>query len=42
MHFMAERAHSVKTVVIDGASHALMVSHPREVASLIEAAATGQ
>jgi pimeloyl-ACP methyl ester carboxylesterase len=42
MHFMAERANSMKTVVIDGASHALMVSHPREVASLIEAAATGQ
>jgi pimeloyl-ACP methyl ester carboxylesterase len=42
MHFMAERARSAKTVVIDGASHALMVSHPREVASLIEAAATGQ
>jgi len=42
MRFMAERAHSMKTVVIDGASHALMVSHPHEVASLIEAAATGQ
>jgi hypothetical protein len=25
--------------VIDGASHALMVSHPREVAALIEVAA---
>ena len=42
MHFMAERAHSVKTVVIDGASHALMVSHPHEVTAVIEAAATGQ
>jgi pimeloyl-ACP methyl ester carboxylesterase len=42
MRFMAERAHSVKTVVIDGASHALMVSHPREVAAVIEAAATKQ
>ncbi|MCX5493414.1 alpha/beta hydrolase [Kaistia dalseonensis] len=39
MKFMAERAHAVKTVEIDGASHALMVSHPREVASLIEDAA---
>ena len=36
MHFMAERAHSVKTKVVDGGSHALMVSHPKEVASLIE------
>ena len=36
MRFMAERAHSVRTKVIDGASHALMVSHPKEVASLIE------
>lgn len=42
MRFMADRAHSVKTVVIDGASHALMVSHPGEVAALIEAAATEQ
>ncbi|MGE0004433.1 MAG: alpha/beta fold hydrolase [Parvibaculaceae bacterium] len=39
MSFMAERAHAVKTVVIDGASHALMVSHPGEVAALIEEAA---
>jgi pimeloyl-ACP methyl ester carboxylesterase len=39
MKFMAERAHAVKTVVIEGASHALMVSHPDEVASLIEDAA---
>jgi pimeloyl-ACP methyl ester carboxylesterase len=36
MHFMAERARSVRTKVVDGASHALMVSHPKEVASLIE------
>jgi pimeloyl-ACP methyl ester carboxylesterase len=42
MRFMAERAHSVKTVVIDGASHALMVSHPHEVAAVIEEAATRQ
>lgn len=38
--FMAERAQSRKTVVLEGASHALMVSHPHEVASLIEDAAT--
>jgi pimeloyl-ACP methyl ester carboxylesterase len=42
MRFMAERARSMKTVVIDGASHALMVSHPHDVADLIEAAATRQ
>jgi pimeloyl-ACP methyl ester carboxylesterase len=39
MGFMAKRAHAVKTVVVDGASHALMVSHPDEVAALIEEAA---
>jgi pimeloyl-ACP methyl ester carboxylesterase len=33
MKLMAERARSVKTIVIDGASHALMVSHPGEVAA---------
>ena len=37
--FMAERAHSRKTVVIKGASHVVMVSHPVEVAALIEMAA---
>ncbi|MGX9119056.1 alpha/beta fold hydrolase [Mesorhizobium sp. BHbsci] len=42
MKFMAERAHAVKTVVIEGASHALMVSHPDKVASLIEEAASAQ
>ncbi|RVC23452.1 alpha/beta hydrolase, partial [Mesorhizobium sp. M7A.F.Ca.AU.002.02.1.1] len=31
---------AVKTVVIEGASHALMVSHPDEVTSLIEDAAS--
>ena len=36
---MAERAHSKKTVVIQGGSHALMVSRPREVAALIQEAA---
>lgn len=40
MAFMAERAQSRKTVAIDGASHALMVSHPQEVAALIEEAAS--
>jgi pimeloyl-ACP methyl ester carboxylesterase len=40
MKFMAERAHAKKTVVVDGASHALMVSHPVEVSALIEEAAT--
>lgn len=40
MKFMAERAHARKTLEIAGASHALMVSHPREVTALIEDAAT--
>jgi pimeloyl-ACP methyl ester carboxylesterase len=39
MKFMAERAHAQKAVVLEGASHALMVSHPGEVASLVEDAA---
>jgi pimeloyl-ACP methyl ester carboxylesterase len=38
--FMAERAGSQKTVVIPGASHVVMVSHPDEVAELIAMAAT--
>lgn len=40
MKFMAKRAKAVKTVVIPGASHVVMVSHPAEVASLIEEAAS--
>jgi pimeloyl-ACP methyl ester carboxylesterase len=40
MKFMAERARSAKTVVVEGASHAVMVSHPNEVVSLIEDAAS--
>lgn len=40
MKFMAERAHAVKTVVVGGASHAVMVSHSDEVAALIEEAAS--
>jgi len=39
MGFMAERAHAKKTVVVEGASHVVMVSHPREVAALIQQAA---
>lgn len=37
--FMAERAKARKTVVIEGGSHLVMVSHPAEVAALIEQAA---
>ncbi|MGR4866127.1 alpha/beta fold hydrolase [Caulobacter sp. LARHSG274] len=40
--FMATRAGSKKTVVIEGASHVVMVSHPKAVAELIEAAAAAQ
>lgn len=39
MKFMAGRAHARKAVALDGASHAVMVSHPAEVAALIEDAA---
>ena len=42
MKFMAERAHSVKTIVVEGGSHALMVSHPEAVALLIKEAASAQ
>lgn len=38
--FMAERAKSRETVVVKGASHVVMVSHPEAVAKLIERAAT--
>ena len=37
--FMAERAHSEKTVIIADGSHVVMVSHPAEVAALIVEAA---
>jgi pimeloyl-ACP methyl ester carboxylesterase len=40
MSFMAKRAHAVKTVVVEGASHSVMISHPDEVTSLIEHAAS--
>jgi pimeloyl-ACP methyl ester carboxylesterase len=39
MAFMAERARAKKTVVLKNGSHALMVSHPVEVAALIQEAA---
>ncbi|WP_409316740.1 alpha/beta fold hydrolase [Pseudomonas sp. KCJK9016] len=42
MAFMAERAHAKKTVVVRGASHVVMVSNPKAVASLIETAATAK
>ena len=37
--FMAKRASSKKTVVVKGASHVVMVSHPGPIARLIEDAA---
>lgn len=42
MAFMAKRAGALKTIVIEGGSHALPVSHPNEIASLIEDAASAQ
>jgi len=39
MKFMAERAKSKQTVVVEGASHVVMISHPDQVAKIIEAAA---
>ncbi len=39
MAWMADRAHAKKTVVIPGASHVVMVSHPHDVAVLIAQAA---
>ncbi|MEQ8390749.1 MAG: alpha/beta hydrolase [Thalassospira sp.] len=42
MAFMADRAHSKKTVVIDSASHVVMVSRPDAVADLIDIAASAQ
>lgn len=40
--FMAERAHPKDTVVVPGASHVVMISHPEAVAKVIEEAATAQ
>jgi pimeloyl-ACP methyl ester carboxylesterase len=37
--FMAKRANSKETVAVKGASHVVMVSHPKVVAALIERAA---
>ena len=37
--FMAKRAGAKATVAVSGASHVVMISHPREVARLIERAA---
>ncbi|AEU35939.1 alpha/beta fold hydrolase [Granulicella mallensis] len=37
--FMADRAHSKHTIAIKGASHVVMISHPKAVADLIEEAA---
>lgn len=42
LDFMADRAEARETVVIEGGSHALMVSHPHEVADMIVDAATGR
>ncbi|MGV6876279.1 alpha/beta fold hydrolase [Pseudochelatococcus sp. B33] len=39
MGWMAERAGSRNTVVVEGASHVVMISHPDKVADLIEEAA---
>jgi pimeloyl-ACP methyl ester carboxylesterase len=39
LEFMAKRADARKSVVIRGGSHVVMLSHPREVARLIEEAA---
>jgi pimeloyl-ACP methyl ester carboxylesterase len=37
--FMAQRAQSKETVVVAGGSHVTLISHPHEVATIIEAAA---
>lgn len=39
MAWMSERAHARRTVVVPGASHVVMVSHPHEVADVIRQAA---
>ena len=38
-HFMAQRAHARETIEVQGSSHVVMLSHPSEVAALIERAA---
>ncbi|HEX8605104.1 MAG TPA: alpha/beta hydrolase [Pseudoduganella sp.] len=42
LQFMADRAQSRQTVVVPGASHVVMTSHPAEVAKLIETAANAK
>lgn len=42
LSFMAKRANSKETVVVRGASHVVMVSHPDAVAEMIEHAAIAQ
>jgi len=39
--FMAERIHARETVVVKGASHVVMITHPDAVAKVIEDAAAG-
>ena len=40
LRWMADRAKSRKTVAVEGASHVVMISHPGEVAKLVEEAAS--
>jgi pimeloyl-ACP methyl ester carboxylesterase len=40
LSFMANRANSKETVVVNGASHVVMVAHADAVAKLIDCAAT--
>ena len=40
--FMAERANAKETVVVNGASHVVMVSHPEAVAKMVERVAAGR
>jgi len=42
MKWMAERANAKDTVVVKGASHVVMVSHPDRVAKVIEEAAAAK
>jgi pimeloyl-ACP methyl ester carboxylesterase len=42
MAFMADRAHARKVVVVPGGSHVTLISHPNDVAALIETAAASQ
>jgi len=42
MAFMSKRANAKEVKVVKGASHVVMVSHPEEVARMIEAAAAAK